>query len=205
VLERRDGTRDTVRGKAIVPKLRVASDRLKVSTRFTEPMDTATTNRIARENALARQTGRGSHARPRLWREPFIRPGATVTGEFGSGRVFNGAVTSRHLGVDFRGGVGDPVRAANRGVVALVDTFFLAGTIVYVDHGEGVLTGYFHLSEALVSPGDTVARGQVIGQVGQSGRVTGPHLHWTARYGALSLNPLDLVQLTTPVPPARKR
>jgi murein DD-endopeptidase MepM/ murein hydrolase activator NlpD len=105
-------------------------------------------------------------------------------------------VTSRHLGVDFRGALGAPIRAANAGVVVLVDTFFLGGRVVYIDHGRGLTTGYLHLSRALVEVGDTVARGQVIGLVGATGRVTGPHLHWTARYGALTVNPLDLLTLT---------
>lgn len=201
VVTRADGSSDTLRARAIVPEMRVARSRLAVSSRFTQPMDSATTARIARENAKAREVGRQSHGTPRLWRSPFLRPrSTTITSRFGTGRIFNGAVTSRHLGVDFRGAVGEPVRAANRGIVALVDTFFLAGTLVYVDHGAGVLTGYFHLSEALVAVGDTVQRGQVIGRVGESGRVTGPHLHWAARYGALSVNPLDLVTLTTPRP-----
>jgi murein DD-endopeptidase MepM/ murein hydrolase activator NlpD len=91
--------------------------------------------------------------------------------------------------------VGDTVRAANRGVVALVDDFFLAGNVVYIDHGAGVVTGYFHLSKPLVAVGDTVARGQRIALVGQTGRVTGPHLHWSGRYGALAVNPLDLLSL----------
>ena len=104
-------------------------------------------------------------------------------------------MTSRHLGVDFRGAVGEPVRAANRGVVALVDNFFLAGNVIYIDHGGGLVTAYFHLSKPLVSAGDAVARGQVIGLVGATGRVTGPHLHWAARYGAITVNPLDLVSL----------
>lgn len=201
-----DGSSETLRARAIVPEMRVARSRLSVSSRFTQPMDSATTARIARENAKAREVGRQSHGTPRLWRSPFLRPRpSTITSRFGTGRIFNGAVTSRHLGVDFRGAVGEPVRAANRGVVALVDTFFLAGTLVYVDHGAGVLTGYFHLGEALVAVGDTVQRGQVIGRVGESGRVTGPHLHWAARYGALSVNPLDLVTLTTPQRPAAAR
>jgi murein DD-endopeptidase MepM/ murein hydrolase activator NlpD len=99
------------------------------------------------------------------------------------------------LGVDFRGALGEPVRAANRGVVALVDNLFLAGNVVYIDHGGGVVTAYFHLSKTLVAAGDTVARGQVIGLVGATGRVTGPHLHWAARYGAVTVNPLDLLSL----------
>ena len=106
--------------------------------------------------------------------------------------MFNGTLTSRHLGVDFRGATGEPIRAANRGVVALVDQFFLAGNVVYIDHGGGVVTGYFHLSKALVAAGDTVERGQEIGLVGATGRVTGPHLHWNARYGAVTVNPMDL-------------
>ncbi len=109
--------------------------------------------------------------------------------------MFNGTLTSKHLGVDFRGAIGQPVRAANSGVVALVDDFFLAGKVVYVDHGGGVVTGYFHLSDAVVAEGEAVSRGQLIGRVGASGRVTGPHLHWTARYGAITVNPLDLVAL----------
>jgi murein DD-endopeptidase MepM/ murein hydrolase activator NlpD len=99
--------------------------------------------------------------------------------------------------VDFAGAVGAPIKAANRGVVALVDTFFLAGRVIYIDHGAGLVTGYFHLSEALVSKGDTVARGQTIGRVGSTGRVTGPHLHWTARYGTRTVDPLDLIEIET--------
>jgi murein DD-endopeptidase MepM/ murein hydrolase activator NlpD len=120
-----------------------------------------------------------------------------ITSPFGSGRVFNGVVTSRHLGIDFRGKVGEEIHAANRGVVALVDTFYLAGTVVYIDHGGGLVTGYFHMSKPLVAKGDTVKRGQIIGLVGQTGRVTGPHLHWSARYGAITVDPGDLIKLDT--------
>jgi murein DD-endopeptidase MepM/ murein hydrolase activator NlpD len=109
--------------------------------------------------------------------------------------VLNGEVQSRHLGTDFAGKVGAPVRAANAGIVALVADFYLAGTVVYLDHGEGIVTGYFHLSKALVATGDTVTRGQIIGRVGQSGRVTGPHLHWIARYGRLTVDPMSLLKL----------
>ena len=109
--------------------------------------------------------------------------------------MFNGRVTSRHLGVDFAGDVGEPIRAANRGVVALVGSFLLAGNMVYIDHGGGVVTGYFHMSKPLVAVGDTVARGQTIGLVGATGRVTGAHLHWSARYGVLAVNPFDLLKL----------
>ena len=169
---------------------------LAVDSTFTKPLSAATIARINRENARAREIGRDAHNSPAMWTESFVKPRtAVITSEFGSGRVFNGHLTSRHLGVDFRGAVGQPVLAANRGVVALVDRFFLAGNVIYIDHGAGVVTSYFHLSKALVKEGDTVERGQVIGHVGNTGRVTGPHLHWAARYGALTVNPLDLVAL----------
>lgn len=169
---------------------------LSVSNRFTQPMDSATQARIDRENATAREIGRASHDTPVMWSSAFRRPrAAVITSPFGSGRLFNGTLTSRHLGVDFRGKTGEPIVAANRGVVALVDNFFLAGNVVYIDHGAGIVTAYFHMSKTLVAKGDTVERGQTLGLVGATGRVTGPHLHWSARYGKLTVNPLDLVAL----------
>jgi murein DD-endopeptidase MepM/ murein hydrolase activator NlpD len=198
VLERASRPADTVTASVMVPRMRVTTSRLKVDTGFTRPLDSATAARVASENARARAVGRHAHETPQLWTSTFLRPRASeVTSGFGSGRVFNGQVTSRHLGVDFQGAMGDTVRAANRGVVALVEEFFLAGNVVYIDHGAGVVTGYFHLSQPLVAVGDTVARGQPIGLVGKTGRVTGPHLHWAARYGALAVNPLDLIALPT--------
>jgi murein DD-endopeptidase MepM/ murein hydrolase activator NlpD len=80
-------------------------------------------------------------------------------------------------------------------VVALVADFYLAGRAVYLDHGAGLVTGYFHLSQASVAQGDTVAAGQRIGAVGRTGRVTGPHLHWLVRYGGISVDPMTLVEL----------
>jgi len=199
IIERSSGAIDSVRVAAILPKRRPARSRpraLAVNPRFTRPLDSATEARIARENERAREVGRRAHSTPTMWTSSFLRPRASaVTSRFGSGRMFNGTVASRHLGVDFSGGIGAPVRAANRGIVALVDQFFLAGNVVYIDHGGGVVTGYFHLSQALVAEGDTVARGQQIGEVGATGRVTGPHLHWSARYGATTVNPLDLIPL----------
>jgi murein DD-endopeptidase MepM/ murein hydrolase activator NlpD len=206
VLERLSGATDTLGLPIVLPHApppvaaargrAAGARRLSVDRRFTQPLDSATEARIERENQRARDVGRRSHESGPLWTLPFTRPRAsTVTSRFGSGRVFNGRVASRHLGVDFQGRVGEPVRAANRGVVALVDSFFLAGNVVYIDHGAGVVTGYFHLSEQRVTVGDTVERGQEIGLVGSTGRVTGPHLHWAARYGTVSVDPLDLTTL----------
>ena len=192
-----DGRRDTLRATMVLPPIpKVRAEPLKVDSSFSRPMDSATAARVARENALARDIGRRAHDSPAMWTASFLKPRTSrVTSVFGSGRVFNGAVTSRHLGVDYAGAVGAPILAANRGVVALVDSFFLAGNVVYIDHGGGVVTGYFHMSKALVATGDTVKRGQQIGLVGNTGRVTGPHLHWTARYGTITVNPNDLLTL----------
>lgn len=204
-LQRAGGRTDTVRATVRAPhrpeeRPGVASRRarrLRVDPRFAQRVDSATEARIAAENGRAREIGRAAHDTPRLWSEPFLRPRRSrVTSTFASGRVFNGRVASSHGGVDFAGHVGEPVRAANRGLVALVDTFFLAGRVIYIDHGGGIVTGYFHLSKAEVAPGDTVQRGQEIGLVGATGRVTGPHLHWSARYGTLTVDPLDLITVS---------
>jgi murein DD-endopeptidase MepM/ murein hydrolase activator NlpD len=118
-----------------------------------------------------------------------------VTSIFGIGRVFNGQLRSRHLGTDYDGVVGAPVRAANRGVVALIGDFYYAGRIVSLNHGAGLITSYLHLSEILVAEGDTVSPGQFIGRVGASGRVTGPHLHWAVRVGASAVDGASLLAL----------
>ena len=198
IVERKSGRSDTLRASVAPPPLPPPKEQLAVASRFGRPLDSATSARVEREGALALGVGRRSHDSPQRWSAAFLRPRASeISSRFGTGRTFNGQVTSRHLGVDFRGGVGAPIRAANRGVVVLVDTFFLGGRVVYLDHGGGITTGYLHLSRALVEVGDTVTRGQTIGLVGATGRVTGPHLHWTARYGGLTVNPLDLLTLST--------
>jgi murein DD-endopeptidase MepM/ murein hydrolase activator NlpD len=176
-----------------------AARRLVVDRKFTQRMDSITAARIDHENDLARDVGHEAQYTPAMWTLPFLRPRESkVTSRFGSGRVFNGRVSSSHLGIDYRGAQGDPIYAANRGIVALVDSFFLAGNVVYIDHGEGVVTGYFHMSKPEVTAGDTVERGQEIGLVGATGRVTGPHLHWSARFGALTIDPADLLTLGAP-------
>ena len=196
LVTRASGRAESLHVSVTPPPLPPPKEQLKVDERFGRPLDSATAARVAREGELALAVGRRSHDSPPRWTSPFLRPRASaVSSGFGTGRTFNGQVTSRHLGVDFRGAAGAPIRAANRGVVVLVDTFFLGGRVVYLDHGGGVTTGYLHLSKALVAVGDTVARGQTIGLVGATGRVTGPHLHWTARYGGLTVNPLELLTL----------
>ncbi len=168
-------------------------EKLTVAPRYGGGYDEATAARIRRESARAREVSRRSHETPRLWEGPFVRPRPSrITSGFGNGREYNGRVQSRHTGTDFAGAVGAPVQAAARGVVRIVDSFYLGGNVVYIDHGAGLVTAYLHLSEQSVAEGDTVEAGQVIGKVGATGRVTGPHLHWIVRYGNISVDGLSL-------------
>jgi hypothetical protein len=196
-------TLQTVAGdsKSIISYLPVAPGsfsvaRLSVDPRFVDPPDSALAARIAREQAQARRIQISSHTTPRVWSGRFILPrDSRVTSGFGQRREYNGELRSRHMGLDLAGQEGEPVRAANRGVVALVGKFYYAGDLIYLDHGRGVLTAYLHLSEIMVAVGDTVEQGQIIGRVGMTGRVTGPHLHWIAKYGRVTVNPLSLLEL----------
>src|SRR4029079_2940550 len=139
---------------------------LAVPPAFVRP-DRAAAARIRAELARSRERSRQSQEPPPLWRGAFRLPRSSrITSPFGTARVFNGEVQSRHLGTDFAGAVGEPVLAAGRGIVALVGNFYLAGGTIYLDHGGGLVTAYFHLSRALVRQGQMVKAGQRIGAVG---------------------------------------
>ena len=172
-----------------------AHERLTVAPRFGSPLNEEDQARLRRDQAKANQVAREAHATPRLWRTVLAPRDSRVTRGFGDGREFNGQISSRHMGLDLAGAVGDTILAAADGVVALVDGFLLAGDIVYLNHGGGLLTGYFHLSEQLVEAGDTVVAGTPIARVGITGRVTGPHLHWVVRYGTTTVDPRSLLAL----------
>jgi peptidase M23-like protein len=189
------GQTDTVRTAIGVLQPSYPSERLTVAPTMAEP-DSAARVRIARDIARAREVSRSAHGTEQLWQGEFVLPRRSrITSDFGTGREYNGKVTSRHLGTDFNGKVGDPIVATNRGRVALVARFYLAGNVLYLDHGEGLISAYFHLSRTLVKPGQVVEKGQLIGRVGRTGRVTGPHLHWVMRYGGVTIDPMSVVDL----------
>lgn len=168
-------------------------ERLRVAPHFSEAPDSALADRMKREADAAAAVSRGAHDTPRMWTSRFVAPRPSrVTSGFGGGRTFNGTVTSRHMGTDFAGAVGAPVRSSNRGIVRLVGAFYLGGNVIYIDHGDGLVTAYLHRSRQLVQVGDTVARGALIGNVGATGRVTGPHLHLITRYGTITVDPASL-------------
>ena len=149
--------------------------------------------RYRREIASIKAAIKNSSA-GRLWKGSFIKPVATkVVSRFGKRSIVNGIEKSPHGGVDLRGKVGDPVKAPANGRVNLVlDTYF-GGLMVMIDHGRGLVSCYLHLSAALVEPGQVVEKGEVIGEVGSSGRVTGPHLHWGIYLAGAKLSPLDWI------------
>lgn len=171
-------------------------EQLTVAPRFGSPLSAEDQARLARDRDKATRVSRAARATPRLWSPTMIMPRPSrVTSEFGAGREFNGQISSRHMGLDLQGATGDTVVAAADGMVALVDGFLLAGNIVYLNHGGGLVSGYFHLTEQLVENGDTIKAGTPIGRVGATGRVTGPHLHWVVRYGSTSVDPRSLLAL----------
>jgi len=187
---------DSLVGHAVAAGADYPVERLTVAPAFGRPPDSALAARISREASRALDVARRAHRTPALWREPFMAPRASrITSGFGYAREFNGTITSRHMGTDFAGTTGAPVLATNRGVVRIVDAFYYGGNVVYLDHGNGLTTAYLHLSRQLVQVGDTVERGQQIGLVGATGRVTGPHLHVIVRYGAVTVDPLSLLRL----------
>lgn len=143
-------------------------------------------------NAAYRHT-----ADDRLWTGGFVRPlNSKVVGPFGRRSVINGQERSPHGGVDMRGAKGDPIRASADGRVAMVRKTYFGGLMVILDHGQGIMSRYLHLSRAQVKAGRMVRRGQVIGLVGASGRVTGPHLHFDVRMSGARVDPLAWIKLS---------
>ena len=135
----------------------------------------------------------------REWKGPFERPvSADISDVFGVQRVFNGAVQSTHQGLDFRVPTGTVVSAVNDGTVILARSLYFEGNCIVIDHGQGLLTLYLHLSEMRVKEGERVAKGQSIALSGGTGRATGPHLHLAVRWQGVYLNPAGLLSLHLP-------
>lgn len=191
-----NGTRRSERLEVPVAPGSFQHEELTVAPEYGSPLSGERRARLARDRERARSVSRRAGETARLWSSEVILPrDDRVTSGFGNGRVFNGQVSSRHMGLDLDGEPGDTIVAPTRGVVALVDDFLLAGRIVYLNHGGNLVSGYFHLSEPLVAEGDTVEAGTPIGRVGATGRVTGPHLHWVVRYGSTSVDPRSLLEV----------
>jgi murein DD-endopeptidase MepM/ murein hydrolase activator NlpD len=154
--------------------------------------------RVLAENKLL--MGIFNQVRPeRLWRLPFVRPvDGPITGAFGLRRIINGQDRSPHNGVDIGAPLGTEVVACNSGMVVFAQELYLSGKTIIIDHGFGLYSMYFHLSEMRVKAGDTVAINDCIGLVGATGRVTGPHLHWGIRLLRARVDPSALLRAVLP-------
>jgi len=166
--------------------------RISVQAKFAEP-PAGELARIERER-LAAETIFASVPGERLWTAPFIVPvPGKATSSFGRRSIVNGQPRSPHSGTDFQAASGTPVLAPNRGRVALAADHYFPGRTIILDHGAGVYSYLAHLSEIGVAEGEMVERGQEIARSGATGRVTGPHLHWTMRLGSARVDPLSVV------------
>ena len=131
------------------------------------------------------------------WKNGFIQPTqGRISGKFGGQRIMNGRKMNPHNGLDIAAIVGTPVVASGDGVVTLVENdLFYTGNVVIINHGYGLQTIYAHLDKILVKHGQKVVKGELIGKVGKTGRVSGPHLHWGATLQGIRFNPLALLNL----------
>lgn len=175
--------------------------KLTVQHSFTAP-NRRLLRRIKKEEILKHRVFAES-SDTRLWRGPFAAPvREPVTEVFGVRRIFNNELKTEHLGLDYHAPRGTRVRAANSGRVILARHLFFEGNCVIVDHGQGLMTLYMHLSKFKVSKGQKVRRGQLLGLSGATGRATGPHLHLAVRWEGMYLDPARLLQLDLPRPEA---
>jgi murein DD-endopeptidase MepM/ murein hydrolase activator NlpD len=127
----------------------------------------------------------------------FIRPVSGVTtSPFGFKRFYNGQARRPHTGLDYAGNTGTPIKAAAAGKVIISDEFFFNGNAVFIDHGQGLISVYIHMNERLVNPGQIIKQGDVIGTIGQTGRATGPHLHFGIFLNKTVINPNILIKDT---------
>ena len=150
--------------------------------------DEESSERIVRELAIQKRLK--NHHSPLPANVDFIRPVSGVdTGRFGLRRVINGQFRNPHSGMDIAAATGTPVQATAAGRVLHTDDFFFSGNTIYIDHGEGVISMYGHLSKITVNIGDEIHQGDIIGEVGSSGRATGPHLHWSVYLNGTAVDP----------------
>jgi murein DD-endopeptidase MepM/ murein hydrolase activator NlpD len=172
---------------------------LHVEEKYVQP-DAATLQRIAADKAV--KDAAFAHLIPQpLWRGDFRTPvGFSATDSFGTRRMFNGTLASIHRGTDFHAPSGTPVLAANDGNVIIAQGMFYEGNLVVIDHGQQFTTLYMHLSKIEVKVGQRVTKGQRIGLSGATGRVTGPHLHMSARWQDMYVDPVLLLGLKLPAP-----
>jgi len=194
-IDRRDGHADLVRKKVVVLPKQFPVKKLWVQEKYvTPPPDVR--QRIQRESLVLNSVLDMSYSQ---WtgNGPFILPlQGRPAQNFGERRIFNNKPRSPHSGEDISAPSGTVVRASNSGRVVLASNLYFAGNTVIIDHGLGVFTLYGHFSKFRVKRGQSVNNGDVIGEVGATGRVTGPHLHWSVRVNGCRVDPYSLLHLS---------
>jgi len=187
------GPAENSAAKILVRPGHYAIEKLTVDQKFVEPAP-ADAER-ARKEGERLSAIYASRTDAKLWNAAFRFPldGPRRGGNFGKRRVLNGEARAPHSGLDVPAPTGTPVHAAGAGRVVLADSLYYAGNAIVVDHGLGLYTFYCHLSEIKVKEGDEVKEGDLIGLVGATGRVTGPHLHWGLIVNEAKVNPLQIL------------
>lgn len=136
-----------------------------------------------------------TYTNKRYWKKPFINPMTSkITSHYGNARVFNDSLKSFHSGTDFRAPTGTPITSINDGVVVIASDRYYAGNSVVIDHGEGIYSSYSHLSKMDVKVGQFVKQKEKLGLSGATGRVTGPHLHFSIILESKRMDPLDFIE-----------
>jgi murein DD-endopeptidase MepM/ murein hydrolase activator NlpD len=187
------GTERITQLLTVLPKT-FATRRLTVDAAFVNPPAEEAarikddTERLNRVWASSSQTS--------LWSGAWMRPvPGTANSVFGTRSIYNGEPRSPHSGADFQGAPGTPVKAPNSGRVVLAGDLYFTGNTVVIDHGAGLFSLFAHLRAISVHEGDSVTTGAVLGELGATGRVTGPHLHWAVRIAGARVDPLSLLAL----------
>ena len=195
-----DGITTVLRVPLQVGKTSFASRKLTVDPQFVDPPDSEIDRILADQKRL--DTLFATTRPGRLWEGSWTLPvPGKPTSSFGRQTVLNGETRGRHQGADFRAATGTPIHAPNAGEVVLAEPLYFSGNTVILDHGDGLYSLFAHLSKIAVSVGTHVSRGDLLGQVGATGRVTGPHLHWAVRLHDISVDPLSLVYATATARP----
>jgi len=170
---------------------------VKVAKKFTEPSPDQLTA-ISVDKSLKAKVF-GTITTDRLWAGQFVAPVSDpVSDIFGTARVFNDQVQSRHQGLDFAAPPGTAIHAINSGIVIMARPMFFEGNCVVIDHGQGLLSLYLHLSAFKVKEGDHVHTGDTVALSGGTGRATGPHLHLAIRWQGIYLSPTILLKIKVP-------
>ncbi|BBD07274.1 M23 family metallopeptidase [Desulfovibrio ferrophilus] len=187
-----DGPRELTRAVRITSR-KFAEQRLKVAKKMVN-LSQAQLDRHYREKARVKKA-MADISPERFWNGQFLRPiPGGISSTYGLRRIFNGEPRKPHAGVDFRGKKGTPIKAVAPGEVVLTGSHYFSGNVVYVDHGLGVVSVYCHLSAIDVAEGQFVSAGQVLGKVGSTGRVTGPHLHFGLSVLGQYVDPMPLIE-----------